>query len=37
MTVDDIINPETKEVLVEAGNLLDEKLVNLIESLVLMK
>ena len=31
VTVDDIINPETKEVLVEAGNLLDERLVNLIE------
>ena len=29
--MDDIINPETKEVLVEAGNLLDERLVNLIE------
>ena len=31
VTVDDIINPETKEVLVEAGSLLDERLVNLIE------
>ena len=31
VTVDDIINPETKEILVEAGNLLDERLVNLIE------
>ena len=31
VSVDDIINPETKEVLVEAGNLLDERLVNLIE------
>jgi len=31
VTVENIINPETKEVLVEAGNLLDESLVNLIE------